>query len=431
MLTLVIFLAILAILVLSHEFGHFIVARRHGIKVEEFGFGFPPRVFGIQIVRGESLRKVAESEEIKIHAETDASGAVTKEFVTDEKKEVDVLLSFRRVRFIRGNRELDEKDWGYGTVYSLNWLLPLGGFVKIKGENGEAESASDSFMSKKAWQKITVLAAGVGANIIMAALLLSAGYVIGLPQAVDDLSDVSAVKDRRLEIVEVLAGKPAAEAGLKDGDVILQVDNLAAPRLTAMQDYVDTQRDKEVTVRVRRNSEILEKKIKPVLFSDTGKAGIGVALTEVGIVQYPWYAAIYHGFVSAFAYLKEIVVAFYLLIKGLFTGAGVAGAVTGPVGIAVLTGKVARLGMSYLLQFTAVLSLNLAIVNILPLPALDGGRILFILINKLTGRPVPMKYEQLAHTLGFMALLLLVAVVTVHDLGNFKGAISNLINRVF
>lgn len=367
MLTIIIFILVLAVLVLAHEFGHFIAARRCGMKVEEFGFGFPPRAFGIQ-----------------------------------------------------------KKD----TLYSLNWL-PLGGFVKIKGENGDAASESDSFMSKPAWQKTIVLCAGVTMNILLAAVLLSVGYMFGLPGSTENAPASAIIQDQRVEIIQAIAGKPAQLAGLTAGDAIIKIDALEKPTIAQMQSYLDTKRDTEVAFTIRRGSEIFNKNIKPVLNSDTGRGGIGVAIAEIGIVKYPWYKAIYHGFADAFIFLKEIFVAFYLLIVGLFAGRGAAEAVTGPVGIAVLTGQVARLGFAYLIQFTAMLSLNLALINILPIPALDGGRILFVWLGKIFKKPVFMKFEQTAHTVGFMLLMLLVVVVTVKDLGTFKGMFVNFFNKIF
>lgn len=361
MLTLLIFIAVLALLVLSHEFGHFIVARKSGMKVYEFGFGFPPRLFSIK------------------------------------KSE---------------------------TIYSLN-LIPLGGFVKIKGEDGE-EVGPDSFVSQKAWKRAATLFAGVGMNIILAFVLLSVGFMIGMPQAVDNLPSGVSVKDSHLEIIEVMSGKPAAQAGLQAGDIIAGLDNLKNPSIKDMQAYVNNHKDQDIQVVIKRGNAIVEKKIHPFIYADTGKGGLGVSLVEVGLVSYPWYKAIYYGFLMTGFYLKGIVVAFYYLIVGLFAGNQVGEALSGPVGIAVMTGQVARLGFSHLLNFTALLSLNLAIINILPIPALDGGRLLFLLISKIKRKPVAQKYEQLAHSFGFVLLMFLVVIITIKDLGNFKGFFIDL-----
>jgi len=386
MTTLLIFIAVLAVLVLSHEFGHFIAAKKSGMRVYEFGFGFPPRAFGWY------------------------RDPATKKF-----------------KFVSGKFDREQAP---ATVYSVNWL-PLGGFVQIKGENDAGDIASDSFAAQKTWKRAVALAAGVLMNILVAMILLSVGYMMGLPQATNDMESVDNVKDRRTEIVQVIAGKPAAIAGLVSGDVILSVGDIANPRLVELQKYVNDHQTEEVVVTIKRGEEVFTKNIKPAIYPETGKAGLGVGIAEVGTVKYPWYKAIYYGVTDTFWYLKEILIAFYSLIVGFFAGAGAGDAVSGPVGIAVMTGKVARLGFAYLIQFTAMLSLNLAIFNILPLPALDGGRLLFLAIGKIKGKPVNQKVEQIIHSVGFTLLLLLVLAVTVKDLSSFRGAFVNLVNKIF
>ena len=394
MVTLLIFLAILAVLVLSHEFGHFVVARLCRMKVYEFGFGFPPRLFGVRRLKSKNGK-------------------------TD------------KIRFVWGSKNIEhlaeESDFEHGTVYSFN-LIPLGGFVKIKGEDGE-ETGPDSFGSRPAWQRALTLFAGVAMNVIVASVLLSAGFMIGMPQAVDDAG--GGVKDRHVAIVQVMPGKPADLAGLKAGDFIIKIDSIDSPGLKQLQDYVNANRDKDIHVVATRDGQTISRDIHPFVYPDTGKAGFGIAIEEVGIVTYPWFKAIYFGIIATGSYTKQIVLAFYYLIKGLFAGAAVGEALSGPVGIAVMTGQVARLGFAYLLNFTALLSINLAIVNILPIPALDGGRLLFLGIGKLTRRPVTPRHEQLAHTIGFILLMILVVIITAKDLNTFRGAILGFFQRVF
>lgn len=383
-------MAILAVLVISHEFGHFIAARRSGMKVYEFGFGFPPRLVGVQAVKDENGQ--------------------------------------RKLKFIWGRKNQDELADG-GTIYSFN-LIPLGGFVRIKGEEGQ-EIGPDSFVSKPAWQKAITLAAGVTMNIILAWILLTIGFGIGIPQPIDDARPGMVVKERHVQIVQIMPDKPADKAGLKAGDIFLQVGELDNPELKAMQDYVDTHKNETINIKIKRGEEILEKAITTFVYEDTGKGGLGVAIVDAGLVSYPWPQAVWYGFLATGAYLKEILLSFYLLFKGLFSGAAVGEALSGPVGIAVLTGQVAKMGFAYLLNFTAVLSLNLAIINILPIPALDGGRLLFLAISKIIRRPLSQKYEQLAHTLGFVVLMILVVLVTIKDLGNFKGFFIDLWQKIF
>ncbi len=401
MITFLIFLAVLAVLVLSHEFGHFIVARASGMKVYEFGFGFPPRVLGLQWQK-------------------DANGKKKLKLIWGKKKE-SFAYDFESAAPAENESE-------QGTVYSLN-LIPLGGFVQIKGENGD-EQGADSFGAKNFWKRAATLCAGVAMNIILAFILVSIGFMMGLPQSTDNLPIGVTVKNRHLEIIEAMAGKSAAVAGLQAGDTILSLDNLQNPTVAEMQNYIDAHKNQDINVVVNRDGTNIEKKIHPFVYPDTGKGGIGVGLVEVGLVSYPWYSALYYGFMMTGFYLKEIVVSFYTLIAGLFVGQAPGAALSGPVGIAVMTGQVARLGFSYLLNFTALLSLNLAVINILPIPALDGGRLLFLIINKIKRKPMAQKYEQIAHSAGFAVLMLLVVVITAKDLGHFSGAFINWWHKV-
>lgn len=387
--TIVIFIAVLMVLVLTHEWGHFFTARRNGIKVHEFGFGFPPRLGGI--------------------------------LVLNKKIDAPAELAKRKYRFILGNAEatlfVPEEHYDVGTLYSLN-LLPLGGFVKIKGENSIDEHANDpdSFAQKKAWQQALVLLAGVIMNVLTGWALISIGMAAGLPQDVGSLTDVSNVTDRKIEIIQVSPGRPAEVAGLKAGDIVRKLDTLQNPRIKDMQDYVNKAQGKLVSVTIERQGALIVKDVASVFNSSTGKGGFGISILESGIIRYPWYEAIYQGLINTGLAIKAIFVGLGSLIANLFTGHGVGDAVSGPVGVAKMTGQVAKMGWIYLLQFTAILSLNLAVLNVLPIPALDGGRLLFVIIEKIIGRKVEPKYEQLAHTIGFAALMLLVIIVTARDI---------------
>jgi len=402
MITFLIFIAVLAVLVLSHEFGHFIVARKSGMKVYEFGFGFPPRVLGVQWQKN-------------------ADGKKKLKLIWGKGKGYSNDVAVDLLEIGSGTPE-------DGTVYSFN-LIPLGGFVQIKGENGD-EAGSDSFSAQKDWKKAATLFAGVGMNVVLAFVLLSIGFMRGLPQDVDSLPSGVSVKNSHVEIIEVLVGKPAEQAGLLSGDTILRLDGLQNPSIKDMQDYINSHKDQDIAVTVKRGDVTIEKKIHPFVYTDTGKGGLGVSLVQVGMASYPWYKAIYYGFLMTGFYLKEIVLSFYFLIAGLFAGQPAGEALSGPVGIAVMTGQVARLGFSYLLNFMALLSLNLAVINILPIPALDGGRLLFLLISKIKRKPIAQKYEQMAHSIGFLLLMLLVVVITVKDLGHFKGFFIDLFNKI-
>lgn len=163
--------------------------------------------------------------------------------------------------------------------------------------------------------------------------------------------------------------------------------------------------------------------LEPALDPELGKRVMGVALVEAATVSYPWYIAIGKGVQATGFYLKEILLSFGDLIKGLFVGQKSDVEFSGPVGIAVLTGRAARLGFTYLLQFAALLSINLAVINVLPIPALDGGRLLFIIIEKIRGRSVRPVVEAVIHRIAFFLLLGLIVIVTAHDLGRYGNQI--------
>lgn len=352
--TALIFLIVLSVLVFVHEFGHFITAKKLGVRVDEFGFGFPPRAFSVK----------------------------------------------------RG-----------GTVYSLNWI-PLGGFVKIKGEMAEEATGRDSFATQSAPRRLLILAAGVTMNMLLAWALFSAAALIGLTETVDDVHASATVKNRAVTVTDVLPESPAAAAGIGYGDSITAVNGTPVAQVAALQDTLRNASG-EVALTLRRGQTTREVRVTPVTLEQTGKSGIGVGLLETGTVSYPfWYAPVRGAQITAMNTLA-VFQAFGGLIAGLVTGKGVSADVAGPVGIAVATGEVARLGFIYLLQFTALLSINLAVINILPLPALDGGRVLFLAIEKVRRKPVDRRIEGIVHQIGFALLLFLALLVTVQDVRRF------------
>lgn len=368
-LTIIIFLAVLSILVFVHEVGHFISARRFGVKAEEFGFGFPPRLGGIYRNRE------------------------------------------GKWKLVWGSRPVEDSP---GTVYSFNWI-PLGGFVKIKGENGD-NSDLDSFVNKKIWKRAIILSAGVFMNIVLAAVLFSIGLSIGMPQALDDINPRAAIRDRSIQIIQVLPDSPAAQAGIQIGDVIENINGEEFTSYQELQKFVDEHTGEELIYKIKRAQAELTEKITPQIIPDTGKGGIGVGIIETGTVKYPFYIAAWEGIKITGIYTWAVTVAFYDFFKGVITGAGVSADLAGPVGIATMTGQVARMGLIYLLQFIAILSINLAIINFIPFPALDGGRVLFLAIEKIKGAPVKREIESLIHNIGFALLMVLVLIVTLKDI---------------
>ncbi|HKK54639.1 MAG TPA: RIP metalloprotease RseP [Patescibacteria group bacterium] len=366
--TIIIFLLVLGVLVFVHELGHFVVARKNGVKAEEFGFGFPPRVWGIYKNKENKWKQVRGKKEVK-----------------------------------------DAKS----TIYSFNWI-PLGGFVKIKGESGQNKEDKDSFAHKPVWRRALILVAGVVMNIILAGVLISVGYMIGFPDSTANLPKSAQVSGQQVQIVQIMPDSAAESADIKAGDVVVSVDGESIDSEIELQELIRARANEEVDLVLKRQDKTMNLIVSPDV-KDNGQGSLGVAIVSSGIVKYPFFQSIWQGFKVAFLLLGAIFVAFFELIKNLFVGAPISAEIAGPIGIADMTGNYARMGFSYLLQFTALLSLNLAVINILPFPALDGGRILFLVIEKIKGSPVKQEVENVIHNLGFILLMLLVLLVTFKD----------------
>ncbi|MEK7130724.1 MAG: M50 family metallopeptidase [Patescibacteria group bacterium] len=375
--TIATFAVILAVLVLVHEAGHFFAARIFGIRADEFGFGFPPRLFGAQ------------------------------------------KLKNGKWKFLSARGEGDPEG---GTVYSLNWF-PLGGFVKIKGESGENQKDPDSFAARPIWQRGVVLAAGVTMNVVLAFVLLVAALMIGMPQDVRDLSDrdLAKIKNPQVQILEVEKGFPA-DGIFRPGDVIVSLDGIKIKTIDDVQKYVNAHRE-GIRVGYLRGKIEGESRLVPKVIEGEDRAVFGVNLSEVAFVSYPIHTSIIKGFNSTFSLIGAILNGYYDLFARLFSGKGVSAEISGPIGIAVYTGMVVKLGFIYVLQFAVVLSLNLAILNFIPMPALDGGRFLFLVIEKIRGKAVHVRIENFSHTVGFILLMTLVVVITYRDIARWGGDI--------
>jgi len=388
LLTVIVFILILGVLVLAHEAGHFLVAKRNGVGAEEFGFGFPPRIVG---------------------------------FYRDENN---------KKRIIWGNKEIDQiKRKADATVYSIN-LIPIGGFVKITGEDGLAKDDPKSFASRGAWTRFKILFAGVGMNFILGVFLLAFAFQLGLPEAVDD----SVFDDQaKVQIGQVVKDSPAENFGIEMGDEVSSVV------VGGMEEKIDSTEQfqgiiaqnagKEILLNIKRSgqAEVIEKRIMIREVAPEGEGLLGVVLVKTIFKQYGFFESFWLAVKTELAIIVAILSFIGDLFIKLFTDEPVQADVAGPVGIAVLTGQVARLGLAYVLQFAAMLSINLAIINLLPLPALDGGRILFLGIEKIKGGPVSQKVEGIVHTAGFVFLITLMLFITVKDFINFE-IWSKLIN---
>lgn len=354
-LTVIILLVAFSLLVFVHELGHFVVAKLSHAKVEEFGFGFPPRVYGIK--KGE-------------------------------------------------------------TIYSIN-ALPFGGFVRILGEGGEEAQDPTSFASKPIWVRALVIAAGVIMNVFLAFILYTGGHMVGLPTIIENDIQASQARDVHVQIIEVQDKSPAAAAGLQLGDSIVSIKNReTVASITSVDDVkniIDTSKGQAIEMEVLRGDKNISISVTPRENPPAGEGAVGIGMMRTGIVSYPWYAAVWQGAQTTFNNLGALAQGFWQLIAGLFTTGKLSADVAGPVGVAHLVYQVSSLGFIYVLQFVAFLSLNLAIINVIPFPALDGGRLLFIAIEAIKGSPVNKKFENAAHAIGFALLILLTIVITIRD----------------
>jgi len=429
MLTVIVFALTLGILIFVHELGHFFVARKNGIRAEEFGFGFPPRMFGVQILRGNKIKEMSKKEKINIEISDRKSGdiEIIEETITDKIVEIDELVPVKKWRFIWGKRDTDrewknEEGLEEGTIYSINWI-PLGGFVRIKGEDGSDKKEKDSFAGKPAWVRIKVLGAGIVMNFVLAWFVISLGLFVGSPQAIED---GQTGKNLKIQISQVISETPAENMGIKAGDEVLKCkmdipecqNNFS--KISDIQNLINENKGQEIILEVKRGKEILDLKGTPRIEYPEDQGSLGISLVRTAVVDYPWYEAIYKGLTTVFNLIWLILLTFFNIIRDVVMGQKVSVDVSGPIGIAYLTKQVTDLGFSYVLQFVALLSINLGIINAFPFPALDGGRILFILIEKIKGTPVSQKVEQFAHTFGFIALIVLMVLVTFRDIVKFE-----------
>jgi regulator of sigma E protease len=381
--TIVTFIIIFGLLIFLHELGHFMTARKFGVRVDEFGFGLPPRMLGWHKSGG-------------------------------------------RWKWLKKGEEART------TIYSLNWI-PFGGFVKLFGEEGESAAEPDSFSAKGKLPRAIILTAGVAMNVLFTVLLLSIGFMAGTPSVVEEnISSRATLSEVLVQVVNVVEDSPAIKAGIEVGDAILATNDVAVSSIAEFQSRISEAAGGSLTITLKnRNGEQRSVDITPeVIPEGEGKAIIGVGLIRTGVVSYPWYLAVPEGVRATGALGADLFRAFSGIFKSLVTTGKTDANVSGPVGIAVLTGQVVNLGFIYILQFAATLSLNLAILNYIPFPALDGGRVLFILIEALRGRAVSKKFEGALHTVGFALLITLILFITYKDIARYGQGIMSALKNV-
>lgn len=365
--TAILFFIVLAILVLVHELGHFLAAKKFGIRVDEFGLGFPPRLFG---------KKFGE------------------------------------------------------TIYSINWI-PFGGFVKIFGETPDEDTEhghdkSRSLTAKPRWQQVIVLISGIIFNFIFAWMLISLAFMVGVAGSKDSFATKYPTHfgEERVAISLVNPGSPAAVGGLKSGDTITALTSgttdLKNETLTIdnIRTAIDASKGQPVTFTVKRHNEIMMKDVVAQQGIIPDKYAVGIAMDEVGTLSLPPHLAIYEGARLTIHIIGGTAQGLYDLVTNAFRGEADFNSVTGPVGIAGLVGDAAVLGFSYLCMFTALISINLGVLNLIPFPALDGGRILFVIIEAVRRKAIEPKVANTINAVCFGLLLLLMLVVTFKDILN-------------
>ncbi|OGZ01538.1 MAG: hypothetical protein A2946_03660 [Candidatus Liptonbacteria bacterium RIFCSPLOWO2_01_FULL_53_13] len=375
----------LVFLIFIHEAGHFFAAKAFKMKVDEFGFGFPPRIMAWR-PGGKKSKTFLEASSTQIEIETDRSETILQ------------ASSFTEVT----------EDKQGETEYSLNWL-PFGGFVKIAGENDRVlgdlsalnalpeEEKKKYFCFQSAWNRSAVILAGVLMNFLIGWVLISAVFMIGTPS--------------KLFIADVQADSPALLAGIRAGDEVqgfTEADDFIA--------FTDAHRGDEVSVTVLRENKTLVFTLVPRKETKENEGAMGVLLSQTGIPKEAPVTAIISGLKTSGAFARITVVAFYDLAKNLLLHGTILEGVVGPVGIFGVAQQAGSAGLLSLVQLLALISINLAVLNLIPFPALDGGRFLMILVEKIKGSPLPKTFEAYANGIGFLFLIILMVVITARDI---------------
>ena len=346
MLTGLVFFLVLSFLILIHEFGHYYLAKKNGMLVEEFGLGLPPRLWG---------KKIGE------------------------------------------------------TIYSINWL-PFGGFVKIFGDSPEDLKKNPRLIKRafnhKSWyRQLSVIVAGPVMNFLLAVVVISYMFTKG-----------TYLPANKVTVVEAQINSPAKLAGLHKNDVILTIAGHKVQTSAELIRLSKKYSNQLVTLKVVRQNRVLKIKITPRKNPPKDQGALGAVITDLELKKYPFYQAPFIG-------LKEsikISLAFYQELGRILWQFGTGGQpqveVAGPVGIVKLTGEAITYGFDAVIQLVGLLSLNLALINIIPFPALDGGQLAFVLFEGLTRKKINENLKAKINAAGFMLLIFLLILVTFKDL---------------
>ncbi|KND50616.1 MAG: RIP metalloprotease RseP [Parcubacteria bacterium C7867-003] len=358
----IIFLLILAVLIFVHELGHFLVAKKSGIRVDEFGIGFPPKIFS--------------------------------------------------------------KKWG-STLYTLN-AIPFGGFVKIFGEDAHSEELSEenksvSFVHKPRIVQALVLVAGVTFNVIFAWFLISLTFFIGTITALPH-NTMGELNDARLIVTEVLVDSPASKAKILPGDTILSISNgteTISKELypEVVQKFISESKSASLKMVLENENKVQrEISVSPTTDLVPGKRVVGVSMEWIGTSKLSLIDSLIQGAKSTWYLVRETTIGLSKFLWDTITFNSDFSQVTGPVGIAKVVKQANDLGFIYLLNITAIISINLAVINLVPFPALDGGRLLFVAIEAIIRRPINPSVVKWSNLIGFALLMILMIAVTSKDI---------------
>lgn len=353
----------LIVLMVIHEFGHFIMAKKFGAQVDEFGIGYPPRIFG---------KKVGD------------------------------------------------------TIYSINWV-PFGAFVRIRGEEGGFDDYR-SFSNLKIWKRALIVLAGVIAFWFIAIILFTIVFAIGTELPIGD-QDARGLQNVQIRIISVSADSPAGKAGLKTGDSISQVksqryesagvspETIKVDKVEDFQNFIKSHSGEQITLTVNRKGQSLDVFLVPRVSPPEGQGALGVALERVAtlVEKTAWYMAPVKGAAFTWEMTINSVKGLYRVFADLFTGKGVpeGAEFAGPLGITIFMANAASYGAGFFLYFVGAISVFVAIFNLFPIPALDGGKLIFLAIEKIKGKPVSVKTEQIVTLVFFTILILLSIFITI------------------
>lgn len=369
MMNILIFIIVIVALIVVHEFGHFVAAKLSGMRVDEFGLGYPPRAA--------TIAKIGE------------------------------------------------------TSYTLNWL-PFGGFVKIFGEDAEIRDSrfdgkGRAFTDKSHFAQALVLIAGIAMNIVFAYVLITGALIIGTPRALSQ-NEIAVANGTELMVSGVMPGTPAAGAGILTGDSIIRarddIGQWSASDPKSFRNFVSDSGGSAITLDIRRNGKDLAVTATPatgVAKSDPSRYALGVEVATVGVVSLPIGVAITEGASLTWSAISLTAEGLWHFFYGIFTLSADLSQVAGPVGIAGAVGAASAHGFGDLFSIMAIISINLALINLIPVPALDGGRLLFVIIESIIRRPIKASVANSINTAGFALLILLMVVVTAHDIFKIIG----------